>query len=300
MTTLLDIGTGRVATVATFFKTSELLGSGRYSEVYKAFDTHSHADVALKLYVGFDGKSHAIAREEEAVLNRLGQINSEYFPKLRRGAKHRINNQNHPVLVLELGVYIGSDGQKRSVSLKDVIPPADGPEPANSAFHEFWSAESLARWIIHLVQAVKQLHTTGIVHRDIKPANILLKRGAGQSEGVPLFLDFNSAIGSGDSASGTGTLQYLPPEVTAGKRQAPRREDDLWAIAKVAWEIIHGLGSSPEQSAHPHSLIRGPLPENLIVVLRRALNLNPRLDLSTPRRCFKLSREPARRNPKQR
>ena len=50
MPTLLDVGAGRVVVVSTFYKVSELLGMGRYSEVYKAFDTNSQTDVAVKLY----------------------------------------------------------------------------------------------------------------------------------------------------------------------------------------------------------------------------------------------------------
>jgi serine/threonine protein kinase len=275
MATLLDIGAGRVATVATFYKTSELLGSGRYSEVYKAFDTHHHSDVALKLYVGFDEKAHELARNEEAVLARLGSLNSEYFPKLRRGAKHRIHNRNHPLLVLELGTYVSSEGQKRILSLKRTIPQAGSAAAAADPDSSFWTAENLIRWFVHMTQALKQLHGSGIVHRDLKPGNILIKRGPGQSEAVPLFLDFNSAAGSGDSGSGTGTPRYLPPEVTLGKRREPCVQDDLWAIAMVGWEMIYGQGASPESSCRPNCLVTGVIPEAITGVLRRALSILP-------------------------
>lgn len=259
MPTLLDIGAGRVATVATFFKASELLGVGRYSEVYRAFDTHHHTDVALKLYAGFDERAHELAKSEEAILARLGGLNSEYFPKLRRGAKHRIHNRNHPLLVLELGTYVGGDGQKRILSLKHAIPHAGSPAPVADLDGGFWAAESLVRWLIHMTQAVKQLHASGIVHRDLKPANVLIKRGPGQSEAVPLFLDFNSATGSGESGSGTGTPRYLPPEVTLGMRREPWPQDDLWAIAMVGWEMIYGQGTSPDRPCSPHSLVTGSI-----------------------------------------
>jgi hypothetical protein len=108
MSTLLSIESGRVATVATFYKASALLGAGRYSEVYKAFDTNSQTDVALKLYTGFDAGVHNRAKNETALLTKLGALNSPYFPALRRSVKHRINNQNHPLLVLELGTSVVS------------------------------------------------------------------------------------------------------------------------------------------------------------------------------------------------
>lgn len=273
MATLLDIGAGKVVNVATFYKVSELLGVGRYSEVYRAFDTNSQTDVALKLYSGFDQASHDMAKAEEGTLATIGKLNSEYFPKLRRTARHRIQNRNHPLLVLELGSYVGPDGQKKVVSLKDVLPQAEGPfSPRPDS--EFWTTGSLARWIIHLVQAVKQLHDLGIVHRDLKPANILLKRGVGQSGCLPMFLDFNSAA-SGEATSGTGTPKYLPPEVTTGKRLAAAQTDDLWAVAMVGWELIHGAGSSPDDNYNVHDNIAKDFPNSIVDVLRQALSLNP-------------------------
>ena len=97
MARLLDIAAGRVVTVATFYQVSELLGVGRYSEVYKAFDSNSHTDVALKLYSGFDPSAHDMAKAEDATLARIEKLNSEYFPRVRRSARPSIQNHNHPV-----------------------------------------------------------------------------------------------------------------------------------------------------------------------------------------------------------
>ena len=121
---------------------------------------------------------------------------------------------------------------------------------------------------------MKQLHEVGIIHRDLKPANILIKRAAGQSASVPLFLDFNSAA-STESQPSRGTPRYLPPEVVSGKRTAPATYDDLWAIAMIAWEMIHGSGSSPENGAKPHDYISGSIPNSVIDVLRQALLISP-------------------------
>jgi hypothetical protein len=275
MATLLGIDAGRVAVVATFYKASELLGAGRYSEVYKAFDTNSQTDVALKLYIGFDNAAHEIAKNEASLLTRLGALNSEYFPALRRRVKHRIKNRNHPLLVLELGSHVGDDGQKRVISLKDVIPAAASSIVPAEMGKDFWCINSVISWMLHMVQAVKQIHSIGLVHRDIKPANILVKRGPGQSQAVPFLLDFNSASDVWESDSGRGTPRYLPPEVKLGRRLAPSPEDDLWAIAMVAWEMLFGPASSPDSPEGQLAVLNGIVPEPLVACLLRALNVNP-------------------------
>ena len=260
-------------TVATFYQVSELLGIGRYSEVYKAFDLNSHTDVALKLYSGFDLSAHDMAKAEEATLARIAKLNSEYFPRVRRSARTSIQNRNHPVLVLEIASYVDTSGQKRLISLKDILPePGEAASPKPDS--DFWNSDALLRWIVHLLQAVKQIHDLGVIHRDLKPANIMLKRGAGQSASIPLFLDFNCAS-TIDSQSSRGTPRYLPPEVVAGKRTAPSANDDLWAVAMIAWEMVHGQGSSPEAVSVPHDNIVGAIPEGVIDALRKALLVSP-------------------------
>src|ERR1019366_6691946 len=97
---LLDVSAGRVVPVATFYKASALIGTGRFAEVYRAYDTHAETDVALKLYRGADPSSHQLAKNEQAALRRLGTLNSRLFPTLRKAAKHRVGNANHPLLVI--------------------------------------------------------------------------------------------------------------------------------------------------------------------------------------------------------
>ena len=62
MSPLLDVSNGRIQIVSTHYSVTELLGYGRFSEVYKAFDSSSQTHVALKIYTGFDEKSHEIAK----------------------------------------------------------------------------------------------------------------------------------------------------------------------------------------------------------------------------------------------
>ena len=79
---LLPVDTGQVVTVAVFFRVTSLIGVGRYSEVYAAFDTQSQSDVALKVYTGTDAASHALAQGEAAVLSKLANAGLPFISLL--------------------------------------------------------------------------------------------------------------------------------------------------------------------------------------------------------------------------
>ncbi len=277
---LLDVSAGRVVPVATFFKASALVGTGRFAEVYRAYDTHAETDVALKLYRGSDPESHQAAKNEHSTLIRLATLDSRFFPKLRKAAKHRIGvrNANHPVLVIELGTYQQHAGIKRIVSLKDAMLALDGKGDCHDCaelLREFWTAPSVASWLIKMVQGVALMHSVGVIHRDLKPANILLRQEAGQSDVAPFFLDFNSAAGPDTAEVRSGTPPYLPPEVRSGKRTEPSMQDDVWAAAMIAWEMIHGLNCPVEPSRKPIPGINGTFAPAFLATVHRALSLSP-------------------------
>ena len=108
---LLDIESGKVKKVGTFFNATEVLGQGRFAEVYGAFDATSHTDVALKIYREADEKALSMAKEENEVLRSLSSFNTGYFPAARRFLRTRISNRNHPVIVLEIGYYVDDSGK---------------------------------------------------------------------------------------------------------------------------------------------------------------------------------------------
>lgn len=269
---LLDVNAGRIIPVATFYKASELIGEGRFSEVYRAYDRHSETDVALKIYRGHDPATHQLAKNEQTTLQRLESLNSRLFPRLRKAAKHRINNSNHPVLVLELGSYQTTDsGDRPVISLLQVLDEA--ARPHGLASEEFWAVDQIVDWLVRLVQGVVLMHEADVVHRDIKPANILLRKEAGKSEIVPFFLDFNSSAGPGSAEVRSGTRLYLPPEVQAGRRNEPSRSDDVWAVAMVCWEVLHGLARPVEASIALDARIIGAVPTGIIKAVHSALQL---------------------------
>jgi protein-serine/threonine kinase len=88
-----------------------------------------------------------------------------------------------------------------------------------------------------LADAVRFLHSNGIVHRDIKDENVILD-GSGKCQ----LIDFGSAAQwrpgkRWDTFS--GTLHYASPEILRGEMYSGK-EQDIWALGVVAYVLLVG------------------------------------------------------------
>ena len=88
-----------------------------------------------------------------------------------------------------------------------------------------------------LSDAVRFLHSNGIVHRDIKDENVILD-GNGRCQ----LIDFGSAAHwrpgkRWDTFS--GTLHYASPEILRGVAYGGK-EQDIWALGVVAYVLLVG------------------------------------------------------------
>ena len=175
---------------------------------------------------------------------------------------------------MECGRCLDEKGNKRVVRLHDIIPDALAKDPANPCRNCRAAPQVSTLGLRELCGAMRVLHEQGLIHRDLKPSNILLKRGAGATVSVPFILDFNSSVRQHDAEAKGGTNPYLPPEVRSGSRKAPDVLDDLWAVARVLWEMFFGLGRNLVDKPKPHDLIVWQLPDDLVNVLRKALTPN--------------------------
>lgn len=275
MAGLLDVSKGKSRRIGAIYEATECLGTGRFSEVYKAFDSSSQADVALKIYLETDERSHEEAAAEYRTVQQLSDLNTDFFPKARNFLKTRISNANHPVIVMEFGQYVEDNGRKRVVSLYDLIPDVTSKQGPAVDLHDFWCESQLYGWMTDLCGAVRLLHDQDIVHRDLKPSNVLVKRTAGGTVTVPFILDFNSSVRQHEGVAKGGTERYLPPEVRSGSRRTPSVVDDLWAVAALLWEMFFGIRRGFEGKPKPHAAIGWELPKELVDVLRKALSTDP-------------------------
>ncbi|WP_297503749.1 serine/threonine-protein kinase [Pseudonocardia sp.] len=252
----------------------ELLGRGGMGEVYRAFDTETDREVALKVlppHLASDAeylerfrrecRAAAKLREPHIVpIHRFGEIDGRLYLDMR----------------LVEGADLGS-------WLRD---------------HGPLSPAAAVAVISQVASALDAAHAEGMVHRDVKPSNILLA-GVSGDEVDPgavfaYLFDFGIASSVSDTAedestltrTGTvpGSLAYLAPERFRGTT-ADRRVD-VYALACVLYQSLTGRQPFDGDLAtlmHAHLTVEPPpasstrpdVPTALDQVIARGMAKNP-------------------------
>jgi serine/threonine protein kinase len=123
--------------------------------------------------------------------------------------------------------------------------------------------EELLPLMFQSAKALDYLHQKGVIHRDIKPENILLKdnRVRVADFGVARMLEQQQQF----SATTTGTMPYMPPEVWLGKTH---EHSDQYSLAATYVELRVG-----------RSLFKS---DSLAGVMQAHLHAPPPLDMFSP------------------
>lgn len=208
------------------YRLVDVVGEGNSAKVYRAVDTETETEVAVKIFdrermLDEDAKrqfDHEV--KAFALLDSHPNIISYYGGSMREDCRY---------IVMELAVgetlmhYMNRKGGRLSV------------EEALSYFSQILSALSHA-------------HGKGIVHRDVKPQNVRLIQG-----GLVKLVDFGIALipGFENTASdkAVGTPNYISPEQAAGGRVDAR--SDIYSAGILLYEML--CGHLPFQSDKPNA-----------------------------------------------
>jgi serine/threonine protein kinase/Tol biopolymer transport system component len=248
------------------------IDAGGMGEVYRAFDTRLHREVAVKVLPA------ALADRPERVA------------RLEREAR-LLAALNHPHIATIHGLEV-ADGVRAVV-----MELVEGPTLADRLAGGPLALDLTVAIASQIADALEAAHEKGIIHRDLKPANIKVT-----ATGTVKVLDFGlakalapdlhdvsvAAAGSGaptPEGGMTGTPAYMSPEQARGR--STDRRSDVWAFGCVLYEMLtarpaFGRATTAETLVaileHDPDWERLPpsLPASIRRVLRRCLEKDPR------------------------
>lgn len=265
------------------------IGEGSYSTVYSAIDLHNNKTYAIKVL----SKRHIVKE---------GKIK---YVNIEKTTLHRLGLQ-HPGIVQLYYTF-----QDES-SLFFVLDFAEYGELL-SIIRKFGSLSEqvLQFYMCQIVDAVKFIHSKGVIHRDLKPENILVgydfnlkitdfgaaKLLGNTNESTEDQIDYNNIDKDTNvmevhdrRGSFVGTAEYVPPELL--KDNICGFETDIWAIGCILYQLFYGNPPFKGQTEYltfekiitvDYSFRPNlPLPTDVVSIIENILLLDPSKRLTLP------------------
>jgi serine/threonine protein kinase/tetratricopeptide (TPR) repeat protein len=207
-----DLDTGTV--FGGRYQIIENLGRGGMGRVYRALDTKTREEVAIKLI------RPDIAEDRRTLERFVNEI------KLA----HRISHRNIGKMF-----HLGEDMGLHYITMEYVSGEDLKSFIRRSRRLDIATTVAIAKQVCG---GLSEAHDAGIVHRDLKPSNIMIDK-----EGNAKILDFGiaRALGTqGVTADGSviGTPEYMSPEQVEGKEADQR--SDIYAFGVILFEMVTG------------------------------------------------------------
>ncbi|MGE0712393.1 MAG: protein kinase [Planctomycetota bacterium] len=245
------------------FEIRSEIARGNMGVVYRALDTRTGREVALKILVG-------------------GHDNPDAVERFKREAKS-LARLSHPNIVnvhsygVQLGLPFLTMDYVPGTTLQELLSRGALPLPR--------AVDLLAR----IAKGLDHVHSRGVLHRDVKPANVLIG-----PDGQPRITDFGLAKLADASISLTqdgdiiGTPVYMSPEQIQGQQRLVGPSTDVWALGVVLYLMLTNelpfRGRTVDQVSQavvqqeppaPRELVPG-VPDDLERVCLTALAKDPR------------------------
>lgn len=204
-------------------------GRGGMATVYRAIDTHTDREVALKILsplMASDRRFIKRFRREGAILARM----------------------KHPHIVPVEG-YGEAEGY-----IYLAMSFVRGKTMASYIKAGKVTLELCLRWVSQVADALEHAHQLGIIHRDVKPSNIII-----DEKGNAQLTDFGLArhIEGSNTLTGSmliGTPAYMAPEQARGVRS--NALSDQYALGVILYEIVAGRLPFDEESPLATALLQ--------------------------------------------
>jgi ABC-type multidrug transport system ATPase subunit len=212
------------------FELIEIIGSGGFATVWKAYDDRDQRVVAVKM---LHGQHHRDASMVE-----------RFF----RGAR-TMAQLHHPGIASIVEAKGQEDGYLYSVM--EYLPGGDLRHAvANGRLH---GADGI-RLLLVVGEALEFAHRKGLVHRDVKPDNILLDQVGG-----PRLTDFDlvrdaTTTGGTLAGAGLGTFMYAAPEARLDASNAGPAAD-VYSLGMTALFVLFGGEMPPLAASRPEDVL---------------------------------------------
>jgi hypothetical protein len=238
----------------------EPIGTGAAGQVWRAWDSQLHREVALKFLLprAGGGEEALPALVEEA--RALARVRHPNVAAVHGVAEH----EGRAGLWME---YVHGPSLAAEIERRGALP-----------------ADEVARVGRDLALALAAVHGAGIVHRDVKPANVVIT-----PEGRAVLADFGlglrPALAGPEPLRTSGTPMFMAPELLAGEGAAAWT--DLYALGVTLWFALAGrppfaartIGELRGDAARgPQSRLSELRPEAsnaLVAVIERAMAPDP-------------------------
>lgn len=226
------------------YRIERRLASGGFAAVFQAFDTIEGIRVAMKI-------PHASVLSERML--------DDFRREVRLTA--RLDHPN--ILALKDASFIEG---------KFVIVTPLGERTLADRLQSRMSLETALDYAEQILDALAYAHRQRIIHCDVKPENMILFAGNRLR-----LTDFGIAKVAQKTirASGSGTIGHMAPEQAMGK---PSLRSDVFAVGLVIYRMLTGHWPDWPFRWPPagHKRLRGRAHPELVDVIRRSMELNPR------------------------